>query len=102
MRAALMWTINDLPAYGMASGWSTAGIMGALFVWRTHRHFVCSMEGRHAISIVTDNFCPTTIRRRNKRSFTKKSAGKKDCTAELTGDEIRRRVEQYGTAVENH
>ncbi|KAL0437694.1 UNVERIFIED_CONTAM: hypothetical protein Sradi_0477300 [Sesamum radiatum] len=30
----------------------------------------------------------------------KKSAGKKDCTARLTGDEIRRRVEQYGTAVE--
>ncbi|KAL0403689.1 UNVERIFIED_CONTAM: hypothetical protein Sradi_2009700 [Sesamum radiatum] len=28
MRAALMWTINDLPAYGMASGWSTADIMG--------------------------------------------------------------------------
>ncbi|KAL0290178.1 UNVERIFIED_CONTAM: hypothetical protein Sradi_7055500 [Sesamum radiatum] len=25
MRAALMWTVNDLPAYGMASGWSTAG-----------------------------------------------------------------------------
>ncbi|KAL0328063.1 UNVERIFIED_CONTAM: hypothetical protein Scaly_2238900 [Sesamum calycinum] len=24
MRAALMWTVNDLPAYGMASGWSTA------------------------------------------------------------------------------
>ncbi|KAL0309090.1 UNVERIFIED_CONTAM: hypothetical protein Sradi_5851300 [Sesamum radiatum] len=28
MRAALMWTVNDLPAYGMAFGWSTAGIMG--------------------------------------------------------------------------
>ena len=25
MRAALMWTINDFPAYGMLSGWSTAG-----------------------------------------------------------------------------
>ncbi|KAL0401751.1 UNVERIFIED_CONTAM: hypothetical protein Slati_4205000 [Sesamum latifolium] len=24
--AALMWTVNDLPAYGMASGWSTAGV----------------------------------------------------------------------------
>jgi hypothetical protein len=23
MRAALMWTINDFPAYGMVSGWST-------------------------------------------------------------------------------
>ncbi|XP_016468630.1 uncharacterized protein LOC107791134 [Nicotiana tabacum] len=25
MRAALMWTINDFPAYGMLSGWSTHG-----------------------------------------------------------------------------
>ncbi|KAL0433367.1 UNVERIFIED_CONTAM: hypothetical protein Slati_2671000 [Sesamum latifolium] len=28
MRAVLMWTVNDLPAYGMASRWSIAGIMG--------------------------------------------------------------------------
>jgi len=25
MRAALKWTINDFPAYGMLSGWSTYG-----------------------------------------------------------------------------
>ncbi|KAL0294795.1 UNVERIFIED_CONTAM: hypothetical protein Sradi_6868000 [Sesamum radiatum] len=28
MRAALMWTVNDLPAFGMASGWGSAGVMG--------------------------------------------------------------------------
>ncbi|KAL0405495.1 UNVERIFIED_CONTAM: hypothetical protein Slati_3863400 [Sesamum latifolium] len=28
IRAALMCTVNDLPAYGMASGWSTVGVMG--------------------------------------------------------------------------
>ncbi|KAL0317417.1 UNVERIFIED_CONTAM: hypothetical protein Sangu_2156000 [Sesamum angustifolium] len=28
MWAVLMWTVNDLPTYGMASGWSTAGVMG--------------------------------------------------------------------------
>ncbi|KAL2230585.1 UNVERIFIED_CONTAM: hypothetical protein Sindi_1652900 [Sesamum indicum] len=28
MRAALMWTVNDLPAYGMAFGCSSAGIIG--------------------------------------------------------------------------
>ncbi|KAL0340113.1 UNVERIFIED_CONTAM: hypothetical protein Sradi_4528100 [Sesamum radiatum] len=28
MRVALMWTVNDLPAYEMASGWSTVGIIG--------------------------------------------------------------------------
>lgn len=27
MRAALHWTINDFPAYGMLSGWSTSGKM---------------------------------------------------------------------------
>ncbi|KAL0386407.1 UNVERIFIED_CONTAM: hypothetical protein Slati_4441800 [Sesamum latifolium] len=27
MRATLMWTVNDLPAYGMDSGWSTAGVI---------------------------------------------------------------------------
>ncbi|KAL0289886.1 UNVERIFIED_CONTAM: hypothetical protein Sradi_7062800 [Sesamum radiatum] len=29
MCAALMWPVNDLPAYGMASGWSIAGFMGS-------------------------------------------------------------------------
>src|SRR4051812_9183387 len=28
MRASLMWTINDFPAYGMLSGWGTHGKMG--------------------------------------------------------------------------
>ncbi|KAL0288875.1 UNVERIFIED_CONTAM: hypothetical protein Sangu_2639900 [Sesamum angustifolium] len=28
MHAALMWTANDLPAYGMAFGWSIAGVIG--------------------------------------------------------------------------
>ncbi|KAL0297753.1 UNVERIFIED_CONTAM: hypothetical protein Sradi_6827400 [Sesamum radiatum] len=28
MRATLMWTVNYLSTYGMASGWSTTGIMG--------------------------------------------------------------------------
>ncbi|XP_061995063.1 uncharacterized protein LOC133712962 [Rosa rugosa] len=27
MRAAVMWTINDFPAYGYMSGWSTQGIL---------------------------------------------------------------------------
>ena len=27
LHAALMWTINDFPAYGMLSGWSTHGLL---------------------------------------------------------------------------
>ncbi|KAL0333127.1 UNVERIFIED_CONTAM: hypothetical protein Scaly_2214200 [Sesamum calycinum] len=77
MREALMWTVNDLPAYGMASGWSTAGIMGALF-FLSHDYPY----------------------RKNKRSFTKNRQERKIARPRLTGDEIRHRVEEFGTVVE--
>ncbi|KAK4410252.1 hypothetical protein Sango_0098200 [Sesamum angolense] len=35
MHAALMWTVNDLPPYGMASGWSTLVLYGVQFVRMT-------------------------------------------------------------------
>ena len=31
MRAALMWTMNDFPAYGMLSGWGTLGRLTCLY-----------------------------------------------------------------------
>ncbi|KAK9951304.1 hypothetical protein M0R45_006758 [Rubus argutus] len=33
MRAAVMWTINDFPAYAMLSGWSTKGIQSMPELW---------------------------------------------------------------------
>jgi len=30
LHAALMWTINDFPTYGMLSGWSTHGLLACL------------------------------------------------------------------------
>jgi hypothetical protein len=39
MRAALMWTINDFPVYGMVSGWSTHGKLACPYTaWKTTRH----------------------------------------------------------------
>jgi len=38
MRAALMWTINDFPAYRMVSGWSTHGKLACPYCMRTTRH----------------------------------------------------------------
>ncbi|KAL0444722.1 UNVERIFIED_CONTAM: hypothetical protein Slati_2194900 [Sesamum latifolium] len=45
MQAALMWTVNDLPAYGIASGWSTAGVMGCLVCMDDTRAFHLQHEG---------------------------------------------------------
>ncbi|KAL0416859.1 UNVERIFIED_CONTAM: hypothetical protein Slati_3517800 [Sesamum latifolium] len=47
MHAALMWIVNDLPAYGMASGWSSAGVMGCPVCMEDTRAFYLQ-NGRKA------------------------------------------------------
>ena len=39
MRAALMWTINDFPAYGMVSGWSTHGKLACPYCMENNKAF---------------------------------------------------------------
>ncbi|CAM8999975.1 unnamed protein product [Rhodiola kirilowii] len=39
MRAALMWTISDFPAYGMLSGWSTQGKLGCPYCMEDTKTF---------------------------------------------------------------
>ncbi|KAL0313156.1 UNVERIFIED_CONTAM: hypothetical protein Sradi_5714900 [Sesamum radiatum] len=61
MRAALMWTVNNLPVYGMAFGWSIAGIMGVQFLWMTQGHSICSTIERRATLTATNSFSLRTI-----------------------------------------
>ncbi|KAL0360853.1 UNVERIFIED_CONTAM: hypothetical protein Sradi_3769800 [Sesamum radiatum] len=101
IRAALMWTVNDLPVYGLASGWSTAGIMGCPICMENTQAFRLQ-HGRKACYFDCHRqfLSHDHPYRRNKRSFTKNRQERKIAQPRLTGDEIRRRVEQYGTAVE--
>ena len=39
LRAALMWTINDFPAYGMLSGWMTAGKLACPYCMENTKSF---------------------------------------------------------------
>jgi hypothetical protein len=39
MRAALMWTINDFPAYGMLSGWSMHGKLAYPYCMENNKAF---------------------------------------------------------------
>ncbi|KAL9667674.1 hypothetical protein QQ045_002038 [Rhodiola kirilowii] len=39
MRAALMWTVSDFPAYGMLSGWSTQGRLGCPYCMEETKSF---------------------------------------------------------------
>ncbi|KAL0303318.1 UNVERIFIED_CONTAM: hypothetical protein Sradi_6199900 [Sesamum radiatum] len=56
MRAAFMWIVNDLLAYGIASEWSIAGIMGCPVCMDDTRYSICSTIGMHATLTATDCF----------------------------------------------
>jgi hypothetical protein len=62
MRAVLIWTINDFPAYEMVSGWSTYEMVSG---WSTHGKLVCPycMENNKAFTLTNKakTFFFTTI-----------------------------------------
>ncbi|KAL0344274.1 UNVERIFIED_CONTAM: hypothetical protein Sangu_1314800 [Sesamum angustifolium] len=71
MRAALMWTVNDVPAYGMVSGWSTTGVIGCSICMDDTRAFhlqhgrkVCYFDCHRQFLSTHHSY------RRNKKAFT--------------------------------
>ncbi|RVW97993.1 hypothetical protein CK203_028978 [Vitis vinifera] len=69
MRAAILWTINDFPAYANLSGWSTKGNLLVLFVIRIVLHFGLQ-NGRKWCYMGHRRFLPIDHRfRRDKKSF---------------------------------
>lgn len=61
MKAALLWTISDFPAYGMLFGWSTHGRMSCPYCMKIVGPLYCSMVGRHLFFIVIVNSFLLTI-----------------------------------------
>ncbi|XP_058776694.1 uncharacterized protein LOC131651025 [Vicia villosa] len=72
MRAALMWTINDFPAYGMLSGWGTHGKMGCPHCMNHTKAFTLDFGGKSSWFDCHRRFLPTNHEfRRNKDAFRK-------------------------------
>jgi hypothetical protein len=46
MKAVLMWTINDFPAYGMVSGWSTHGKLACPYCMENNKAFTLTNGGK--------------------------------------------------------
>ncbi|KAL0329146.1 UNVERIFIED_CONTAM: hypothetical protein Sradi_4901300 [Sesamum radiatum] len=61
MHAALMCTVNDLPAYEMESRWSTPRLWDVRSVWMIQGHSICSTIGRRATLTATYSFSLSTI-----------------------------------------
>ncbi|KAK2429708.1 hypothetical protein QL285_028127 [Trifolium repens] len=72
MRAALMWTINDFPAYGMLSGWGTHGKMACPYCMEHTKAFTLKNGGKASWFDSHRRFLPENHEfRRSKNAFKK-------------------------------
>ena len=97
MRAALMWTISDFPAYSMLSGWSTAGKLACPYCMENSDAFSLSKGGK---TFWFDNHRKFLLMehpfRRNKKAFRKGQTVLKGAPPIRSGVEILELIENYG------
>jgi len=59
MRAALMWTINDFPAYGMLSGWSMHGKLACPYCIENNKAFTLANGGKASFFLLSSSLLAT-------------------------------------------
>jgi hypothetical protein len=69
MRAALMWTINDFPAYGMVFGWSTHGKLACPYCMEKNKAFMLTNRGKASFFNYHRHFLPSNHRYRKNKFF---------------------------------
>jgi hypothetical protein len=67
MRAALMWTINDFPAYEMVSCWSTHAKLAFPYYMENNKAFTLTNEGKTSFFDCHRHFLPLNHRYKKKR-----------------------------------
>jgi len=67
MRATLMWTINDFPAYGMLSGWSMHGKLACPYCTENNKAFTLTNGGKASFFDCHCCFLPQNHRYRKNR-----------------------------------
>ena len=68
MRAVLLWTISDFPAYGMLSGWMTHWRLSCPYCMGSTNAFQLKVVGRRPGLIVIGDFFPLIIRTEGTRN----------------------------------
>ncbi|XP_057775147.1 uncharacterized protein LOC130994128 [Salvia miltiorrhiza] len=94
MRAALLWTISDFPAYSMLSGWSTAGRLACPRCLDDTDSFRLPLSGKQSWFDCHRRFLsPDHPFRRNKTAFVKNSQVKKGPPQTKNGHQVLAEIE---------
>ncbi|XP_049410700.1 uncharacterized protein LOC125873917 [Solanum stenotomum] len=101
MRATLMWTINDFLAYGMLSGWMTAGKLACPYCMEDTKSFTLKHGRKNSWFDCHRRFLPPDHEfRRKKYAFKKNKTERDGPTPILTGDDIWERVQNFPKVTE--
>jgi hypothetical protein len=100
MIAALMWTINNFPPYGMVSGWSTHGKLACPYCMENNKAFTLTNGGKAFFFYYHRRFLPTNHRyRKNKKDFFVSRVEKDVAPSCLSDDELHDIISEYGDIV---
>jgi hypothetical protein len=100
MRAALMWTINDFPAYGMLSGWRTHGKLACPYCMENNKAFTLRNGGKTSFFDYHRHFLPHNHKyRKNRKDFFVGRVEKDVAPPRLFGEELHDVVKLYGDIV---
>ncbi|XP_058774870.1 uncharacterized protein LOC131649136 isoform X2 [Vicia villosa] len=93
LRAALIWTINDFPAYGMLSGWSTSGIFACPVCKGSLKAFSLKKGRKRSWFDCHRRFLPHDHAfRRNKVAFYKNRIETREPPPRLSGEQVWKKV----------
>ena len=97
MRAALMWTIGDFPAYSMMSGWSTAGKIACPVCMDEVKSFRLQHGGKQSWFDVARRFLPPDHPyRRDRKKFRRGRVELQSAPVQKTGEQILETIERLG------
>ncbi|XP_031116582.1 uncharacterized protein LOC116020237 [Ipomoea triloba] len=97
MRAALLWTVSDFPAYSMLSGWSTAGRLACPYCMDKSDAFTLKHSGKQSWFDNHWKFLPANHPfRKNKTAFFKNKAITTEAPLVWSGYDILAEIETLG------
>ena len=101
IRVALMWTINDFPAYDMVSSWSTHRKLACPYCMENNKAFMLTNEGKASFFFYCHRrFLPPNHRyRKNKKNFFVGKVEKDVAPPRLSGEELHNVVSEYDDIV---
>jgi hypothetical protein len=100
MRAALMLTINDFPAYGMVSGWSTHEKLACPYYMENNKVFTPTNRGKASFFYCHHRFLPPNHKyRKNRKDFFVGKVKKDVARSHLSSEELHDVVSEYGDIV---